>query len=55
MRPRLTAATWGAVLPGAGQGGVSKEALPNWVWLFCKGGEMGRSGTFWARLGTRRE
>lgn len=55
MRPRPAAATWGAVLPGAGRGGVSKEALPSRVWLFCMGGETGRSGTFRARLGTRRE
>lgn len=46
MRPRPAAATWGAVLPGVGRGGVSKEALPTRVCLFCKGGEMGRRGTF---------
>lgn len=46
MRPHPAAATWGAVLPGAGRGGVSNEALPTRVWLLCKGGEMGRNGTF---------
>lgn len=46
MRPRPAAATWGAALPGAGRGGVSKEALPSRVWLFCRGGETGRNGTF---------
>lgn len=51
MRPHPAAATWGAVLPGAGRGGVSKEALPTRVCLLCKGREMGRSGTFQGSAG----
>lgn len=46
MRPHPAAATWGAVLPGAGRGEVSKEALPTGIWLLCRGGELVRSGTF---------
>lgn len=46
MRPHPAAATWGAVLPEAGRGGVSKEALPTRVWHLCGGGEMKRNGTF---------
>lgn len=46
MRPHPAAATWGAVLPGAGRGGVSKEALPTRVCLLCRGEEKERSGTF---------